>query len=218
MIVGALAAITGSVSPASILTFNIGGTEFSNSGAASIASNAIVLTLDDFNSSGTVRLTVTFNGGSGVDATARLNDLGLNLDPAKSITGFAWVSGVTVTTGSPSSSQNAYNLDGSHGYDVLFDYRPPGGQGDFAPGLTSVYDMTGAGLTAASFNFTNDSGKGPYRVAVHINAVNNNGNSGHYTESNAPPWTSIPEPGSLSVWGLGLVLSGLAVARRRRRR
>jgi len=196
--------------PASMLTFELGGPEFSGSGANAIAEDAVVLTFDDSVGPNEVRLTVTFNGGEGVDDTAKLNDLVFNVDTT--ISSFAYVSGVSAIASSPSYLLDGHGVDGSKGYDVLFNYPPPGDSGTFTVGLDSVYDILGAGLVASSFDLTNQLGYGPLHAAVHINAVDN-GNSGHYgdTEGNG----IIPEPSSFLVWGIGLLGCGVYFRRRR---
>ena len=184
-------------SDASILILNIGGGEYSSSGASAIATDAVVLTLNDSIVAGAVQMEVWFKGGTGVNPLAILNDLTMNLDPTKSITSFGWVSGVVVNT--VGFSPNGYNNDGSHGYDIEFNYPPPTG----APRLTvngkSTYNMFGSGLTVSSFLFTNQSGHGPFRAAVHINEVNV-GKSGHYADSDFSFGGAVPEPTTFTVW------------------
>lgn len=204
-------------SDASIMTMNLGGSEFSASGASSIASNEIVLTFDDGIVAGAVQLKIQFNGGSGVNTGAKINSLVLNLDPSKSISSFAKVSGVSV--GSAAFSQNAYNSDGSKGYDVKFDYPTSNGS-QFAVGSTSIYNMFGVGLSVASFDVTNASdspnyNKGPFHAAAHINEVNV-GKSGHYSDSSISYLQQIPEPGSIAVWA-GFCIFGIAYSFRRQK-
>lgn len=198
-------------SEASIWTLNLGGSEYSSSGATSIASDAIVLTFNDGIVAGAVQLEVWFKGGTGVGSTAHLNDLVLNLDPTKTISSIAWVSGVKVHA--KSFNPNSFGVGGSHGYDILLNYPPPTGKQRLKPGLKSTYNLFGTGLTVSSFDFLNVSGHGPFRAAAHINEVNSN-KSGHYGADLPEGNLLVPEPGSLALWTI--MLGAIAVNVRRR--
>ncbi|PNY34084.1 hypothetical protein C2E31_25095 [Rhodopirellula baltica] len=182
-----------------------------------------MVTFDDMGTSGSVRVTIDFQGGTGVDTQAKLNDIVFNLDPSQSISSFAFVEGIAATKNG--TQQIFYSAAGVGtgalaGANILFDFPPPGHDPPLQPGSKSVYDIFGsAGLTAASFNVSGGSqpATSPFIAAVHINAVNN-GESGHFkatvtTPPGNPPHHT-PEPGAMAIFAAFTGL--LAVGRKRK--
>lgn len=191
---------------ATTLTFNLGGCDFTpdtggtgclGGSGADLFSTALVMTFTE-TTTDTVRLTIdgTNLGGTGGDAN-KLSDIWFNIDPARSISSFSYISGVMASGTSPGS----FNLGGNAGnFDVNIAYSTSGENGAFPHGSTSVYDLVGTGLTANSFNFLSD-GSNPFNAAMHVNK-SGNGNSGHYGS------TVVPVPAA--VWLFSSALIGLA--------
>ena len=181
------------------LSIDIGGAEFSGSGANSIASDAITLLFEDSADDATIgandiRLTINFNGGTGVDATAKINEITFNADPLAVVSGMTFDSGDIASPSIQPYSQNTYSSDGDRYYDFEIQFQTSGDTFDVDD--EAVFTITGTGLTPSTFNFFSDPGnKGPFLAAAHINAVDD-GDSGHYGGG------EIPEPASVAVWAV----------------
>lgn len=199
--------------------------DFSNSGAfsgsvpsqpanpATVYATAI---FDDGGGTGSVTLTMSVSNQ--LLAGAYVNDWYFNLDPLKSITALNFVSGTAaenITRGIDCCKADGVGGD----YDVYFSFDTAN-PGQLARGATSTYLFTGAGLTAASFNFLSTPGNGAdslsllsaihvqgYQSSVWIGGVPGDGGGGGST--------GVPLPDTLALGALGLLT--LAVARRRRR-
>lgn len=211
LILTCVAVLLPSSADASIWTLNVGGNETTGSGANAIANDAIVMSFDDSVGPNKVRLTINFQGGAGVDASAFLNDLVFSVSDALSGFTFSYVSGVVTHLGSPTHSMNAQSLSPKSGFDILFNYPPPTGKPKFFVGMTSTYDITATGVNSNSFDFMNVANE--FKAFVHINAVDN-GNSGKFGNTVNQV---VPEPTALTIW-LGTMLGSLAIVRFRSRR
>lgn len=201
------------------LTINIGGAEFSGSGSATIASNAITLLFEDQSDDGsiaadTVRLTINFNGGTGVDAVAKINEIVFNGEQA-TVTYLSGSSGTPspFIQSNPGPPGQGYSSDGDKYYDFRIQFPTSGDT--FDVGDVSVYKIVGTGITAGTFSQLADpSDKGPWFAAAQINAVTN-GNSGHYGGLVGDgPGPEVPEPATLAIWSLALGFAGFVGKRR----
>jgi hypothetical protein len=201
-----LACLSPRIAEASI-QISIGGPEVSGSGAGDIPDDAITLFFDDL-AANTVQLTISANSGA-----VKVKDIVFNVASTFTSLGFAHVSGV-VANGT-SIAQNAQKLSGQlDNFDVLFSYDTSGPNGSLFNGLSSVYNLTAPGLTAAAFDVSNNDGSGPYRAGAHINLPNGTSPSGKYGGNGGDG--QVPEPASLLVW-LALCLCGAVIARARLR-
>lgn len=164
---------------------------------------------DDGGGTGTVTLTMSVLNN--LSAGAYVNDWYFNVDTAP-LSGIAFSSGTAAS--SVQNGTNAFKPDGSGFYDIAFHF-PTNNPGELAQGHTSVYTLTGANITAASFNALStspsDPGHGPFISALHVQGYGNSvWIAGHEGGGGG---SEIPEPATLALLGLGLL--GIAATRRR---
>ena len=159
---------------------------------------------DDGGSTGSVTLTIT-------NFANEVSGLWFNLDETMDSS----LLSITAAGGTGPAANNIYtaaggeNLkaDGSGYYDIAFDLPPPGGD-RFDAGETLIYNITGAGLVASSFNFysVNETTTGPYLAAAKFQSTGDGEQSA---------WVAaVPVPAA--VWLFGSALAGLGFARRRK--
>ncbi|UMR29310.1 PEP-CTERM sorting domain-containing protein [Massilia sp. MB5] len=206
---------TASQSHAGLLTI-----EFSNAGAFSgnappgspgVYAKAV---FDDGGGTGTVTLTMSVL--SNLIVGAYVNDWYFNVDPAKALPGIAFSSGTAAS--SITEGTDCCKADGVGGdYDIYFAF-PTANPGQLARNATSVYTLTGTGLTASSFDFlsTPKQDGGSYIGAVHVQGYNDSvwlggtkGSNGGGGGGGGGSGGEVPEPGSLLLVGLGLLSLGL---------
>lgn len=190
---------------------------FSGTAPGSPGPNTVFATaiFDDHGGSGSV--TLTMNVLSNLSSGAYVNDWYFNVSSAP-LGGITFVSGVQASA-SPTpveNGSNAFKADGTGGYfDFAFHFKPSN-PGELGQGHTSVYTLTGAGITANSFNSVSVPGPGGgYLSALHVQGY---GNSVWIAGTQGDPGggggAQIPEPATLALIGLGLF--GVAATRRRR--
>jgi hypothetical protein len=217
---------------ATVITFDL-GIEFSGATAPAGTPPWLRATFDDAGGSGSVTLTMELLASfTANNPDGKVFEWYFNLDPAMDATtlGIAHVSGADAET--VSTGIDAFHADGDGFYDILFEFANSGStQLASAENLTSVYTITGTGLTADDFDFLSAPGPGnspgPFLTAAHVGGLPGNDDAGQpcddcasgWLTSNGtpppPPRIDVPEPTTLLIFGAGLL--GLAVIRRRRR-
>lgn len=110
------------------------------------------------------------------------------------------------------NSTSDWKADGTGGYhDIKFNFSSADAAA-FKAGETSVYRITGTGLTAAHFNtygITSSNGGEVYRTVAHVLGIG----AGAVSLWVGDVGTPVPEPSAVLLTALGL--AGLATSRRR---
>lgn len=157
-------------------------------------------TFDDGGSAGTVDLTITALGLIGNQEKVR--GVYFNFDPALDLTQLVF--SAPSKTGSfedpvISLGVDSFQADGDGLYDILIDFNNDGQQKAFNGGDAVKYTISLASLTANSFDFSSTpSGEmGAYQTAAHLLGLG---------ESQDSAWVTIPEPTTICLLGLGVLL------------
>ena len=131
------------------------------------------------------------------------------------------VKGGSFDTPTISQSEDAFKADGDGKYDVHFSFTTGGNVSKtFTTGDSLHYTITGAGISASSFDFlsTPAGGHGPFITAAHVQNTTGVGSGGSGWVADTTGGTivtqSVPEPTSVALFALGLV--GMAAWGRRR--
>jgi hypothetical protein len=173
---------------------------------------------DDDNSVGSVTLTMTL--ASTVNA-ATVNDVYFNLDPLMDPTALTITRDLSSTAPVEKSiglGTDAYKPDSDGLMDILFDFPPPK-SGRFEAGEVAIYNITGVGLIASSFDFLSApdplelNPTGPWVAAAQIQSTGSGtvycaDGDGECSDWIAPPQTVIPVPASVWLFGSALGLLG----------
>lgn len=210
------------LTPANAATLQL---DFSNSGAfsgnaPSVSDPNAVYASAIFADAGLNTVTLTMSVLNGIlPSGAYVNDWYFNLDPALAALSIGFSSGTAASTVDPFSI-NAYKADGTGGdFDFAFHFSTAN-PGQLAQGGTSVYTLTGTGITASSFNFLSvgHPNSGPYLGAIHVQGYGDS----VWVGTEEPACTvdcgdvPVPEPSMLALMGMGML--GMAVSYSRRRK
>jgi hypothetical protein len=184
--------------------------EFSGATAPEGSTPWMRVTVDDsFGDANTVRLSIDALGLTGTEsATGVYVNFDPSLDPT--LLSFSVVDNASAPPNAISTGENAFKADGDGFFDVLFDFAPPGTDGDrLTAGESVVYDLVyGSPINASSFAYdsVNGGGNGTYRAAAHVQSIGYDGEDSGWIGA-------VPEPSTGLLVGLGL----LVAARRRAR-
>lgn len=184
------------------VVFNI-GMEFSGGADPSGPAPWLRATFEDVPGGVTLRMESLLNSPSEF-----VGNWSFNFDPTldPTLLGFALQSGGPAAQ-SIDTGVNAFQADGDGRYDIRVNFSQANGPNRFNEDDVVTYLITHpASIAASSFDFLSApaGGHGPFSTAAHVQGIGQNGQlSG---------WVTVPEPASLA----GLILAGLALARRRR--
>ncbi|HTI69362.1 MAG TPA: hypothetical protein VMF06_05325 [Candidatus Limnocylindria bacterium] len=196
-----------------VLTFNY-DTVYAGTTPPALSAPWLRATFTDINST-TVQLKL-----EGVDLAASefATTWAFNVDPTINLNSisFTLVSSVGYSGNTtPSLSTNGEGAGPAHGFDIDMSLTP---SAKFGQGDQLVYTLTRtAGLSAASFLFTNGSGSIVYSGA-HIQGVDN-GTTSDWVSSGTPVYTSpVPEATTVAAPIFAAALAGFTYWRRKARR
>jgi hypothetical protein len=173
---------------------------------------------DDGGSPGTVTLTMTLASTVG---TATVDGVYFNLDPAMDAAlltiAYDGLSSTAPEDHSIGQATDGFKPDSDGFMDIFFNFPPPGGQARFEAGEVAVYDISGAGLVASSFDFLSTpdplelNPTGPWKAAAKIQSTGSttvicDDGVGECSDWIAP--AIIPVPAAAWLFGSALCLLG----------
>ena len=188
----------------------------------------LTATFDDGGGTGTVTLTMS---ASNLTGTEHVSWWGFNVNPTilnpQTFLNITHSSGETATavkeaTVNDPGTGNAgtFKADGDGFFDIVFNFETSNLPTRFTNGETSVYTITGTGITASTFDFSsiNGGGNGTYKSAAHVLNTTGvgTGGSGWIGGDENPPQEVVPEPGFYLTLAPGML--GLMYMAYRRRR
>jgi hypothetical protein len=164
--------------------------------------------IDDGGGSGSVTLTMSASGNIGV---ADITGMYFNLsdDSQTTLDGLTFANTGGEVANSIDATTNAHMAGGDGSYDILFDYL----NNTFNAGESSVYTITGVGLTASDFNIYGEPGPGagnpgPFLSVARFQSTGFDGNGSDWVGA-------VPVPAAVWLFGSGL-LGLIGIARRKK--
>lgn len=226
ILVGGLAvaglAVIAAPANATIATFNL-TTEISGATppAGAGPNPWVQLKIDDGNSAGTIDVEIV---ALNLVGTEFISGFYMNFDKpgllpsGLSIAPAGGVVPSTIPVATDDTNANAqFKADGDGFFDIRFDYN----NGAFTAGLSSLFTITGAGITTDDFVAPSapGGGNGEWFAAAHVQGIGATGNDSGWIAAGPPevdPNIEIPEPASLGIIGMGMMAMGFVALRRRR--
>jgi len=203
---------------ASIVTYGM-NLEFSGGTAPSASAPWVTVTINDFNLTGMVELTIAANGLTGNE---NVSGLYLNLDPALDANDLVFSAPTksrAFDTPAISTGLNAFKADGDGRYDILLSFATGGPPDTFIDGDSIEYTISGISVLDALsfFHFSQPAGgHGPFTSAAHIQNTGGGEDSGWVTDGTNGS-VDIPEPTSAVLLLIGAVgILGFWYRRRKR--
>jgi hypothetical protein len=199
--------IFGVSASASMITFDL-EIEYSGGDPPEGFAPWLTATFDDGGTAGSVQLTMD---ASGLTGTEFVGVWLFNIDPESLLGSLSFVFDGTNSTGPAAAtpvgqSANAFNAGPAHDFDIKFDFPESNSVDRFGAGEQVIYDILGTGITANSFSAENQSGKGPFPSAAHVQGIGDDGEGSG--------WIAVSEPATMLLLGTGLI--GFAVIGRRK--
>lgn len=155
-------------------------------------------------------VTLTMKVFPGLDSGGFVSEWAFNVNSSITSLTHSFVSG-TEAKKVDFGSNTVKNFGGNNGGDFDLGFLFYTSDGQLAVNGTSIYKLTGTGLTESSFSLKNNENR---YSAVKVQGYDNKSSeyqSGDPTDNPLPP-TSIPEPTTVALLGLGLL--GFAMSRR----
>jgi hypothetical protein len=211
----AMAITVATPASAAVITFT---PDFEYSGSGDNYTGVITFTLEDV--VGGVQFTIDWAAPAVPDGGQFLTGAYLNLDPALnpiSVTTPGGLGTCTVCTlQSLSLGANAFGAAGGGLFDILFSFPSANRGGRFEQG-DSYSVLLGGPITTSSFLFESSpsGGNGTWAAVARVQGLGQDNEGSGWFGDDIPDIPNVPEPASLTLFGLGLAFGAVRLRRTR---